>query len=91
MLTKGRPAKWTKYRSFRLWEFISYSRRDLKQSLRRACQLISEREPWRSTGLSPATLRRRYSEVTDADMRAMMGPFRYREAVQRLNSSGVGT
>ena len=62
-VTKGRPTKWTIYEYYRLWEFVTYYRRELKQSLRGACQYISKREPWCSTGLSPATLRRRYGEA----------------------------
>jgi hypothetical protein len=104
--TKGRPTKWTDYEYYRLWEFVTYYRRELKQSVRRACQYISEREPWCSTGLSPATLRRRYGEavwlrsqgklgkeqwwtppldfnfaLTMSDMQGMMGPGRYRAAM----------
>lgn len=64
-MSGGRPTKWTEYEYYRLSEFVSYYRWELDKplSLRRACQLISEREPWHSSGLSAETLRRRYSKA----------------------------
>jgi len=44
-------------------EFVTYYQCELKCSVRRACQLISEREPWRTSGLSAVTLRRRFVEA----------------------------
>jgi hypothetical protein len=73
MRTRGRPTKWTAYEYYRLWEFVTYYRAELKQPLRRACQYISEREPWCRTGLSAATLRRRFAEAARLRAQGKLG------------------
>ena len=103
MAATGRPTKWTAERYYRLWEFVSYYQGELRQTVRRSCQYLAEREPWRGEGVSAETLRRRYREaarlhaagklgqdqplnfnfaLTQDDMRAMMGPMRYRRAME---------
>lgn len=64
MARTGRPTKWTEYEYYRLFEFVMYRRGELKESVRCACLHISEREPWRSTGPSAETLRRRFREAS---------------------------
>jgi hypothetical protein len=63
MVRKGRPTTWTEYQYYRLFQYVTYRRGALGQSVRCACRDISQREPWHSTGLSAETLRRRFGEA----------------------------
>jgi hypothetical protein len=63
MARKGRPRRWTEYEYHRLFQYVIYRQGELRESIRCACRNISQREPWRSTGLSAETLRRRFSEA----------------------------
>ena len=73
MAGKGRPMKWTEHEYYRLFQYVIYRRGELGESVRCACRNISQREPWRSTGLSAETLRRRFSEAERLWERGGMG------------------
>jgi hypothetical protein len=75
MATKGRPTKWTEYEYRRLFQFVIYRKGELRESIRCACRNISQREPWRSTGLSAETLRRRFSEADRLWARGKLGRY----------------
>jgi hypothetical protein len=63
MARKGRPARWTEYEYYRLLQYVTYRRGELKESVRCACRNISrsKRKLWH--GLSAETLRRRLGEA----------------------------